>query len=358
MPYASKFTAIITDCRAGGGRYGVVLDHTPFHDGTGGQPPDRGSIGGLDVLDVCPDGGKTVHTLAAALEVGRTVECVLDVRRNFLFRQHHTAEHIFSGIVAARYGFANVGFHIGAGGPVYATLDFNGEWPPGDTPVLEQLVNQAVWENVPVTERLARPDDAYRSKRPLDGGVRLVTVEGYDACACCGSHVRATGEIGAVKIAGCKRHKGGLRVTILCGARALEDYAAKQELLRGLCAGLSATEASLPDRVGELLARTEALGAEAAKLRMKLFERHIRGLERQEPLPWLVWEDAERAELAHMAAALNGMVLLPKEGGGYYAAIASENGRAKELAAGIVGSCGGKGGGGPTLWQGSIERLP
>jgi alanyl-tRNA synthetase len=272
--------------------------------------------------------------------------------------QHHTAEHILSGIVAARYGFANVGFHIGTGDAVYATMDFNGEWPPEDTPLLEYLVNEAVWKNIPVTIRLAGPEDVYRSKIDIGGDIRLVTVEGYDACACSGSHVRFTGEIGAAKIAGVKRHKGGLRVTMYCGARALEDYAAKQGILRGLCAALSSPEESLTSRVRELSERAERQAAELSRLRMKLFERHIQSMERAEPLTWLVWEDAERADLPRMATTLDGMVLLPKEGGGYYAALASKEGYAKELAAKVCVDCNGKGGGSAALWQGTVEKLP
>jgi alanyl-tRNA synthetase len=358
VQYNDCFTATVTDCRPDRDQYAVILDLTEFHDGSGGQPPDRGMIDGLEVLHVYADQRQTLHVLSEPIETGRKVECVIDIKRRFMFMQHHTAEHILSGIVAARYGFTNVGFHIGAGDSLYATLDFDGEWPPADTPVLEYLANEAVWKNVPVTERPALSSDTYRSKKELEGDVRLVTVEGYDACACCGSHVRSTGEIGAIKIADAKRYKGGLRVTIVCGMRAAEDYAAKQEIIRRVCADLSVAEESLAESVRALSARLERQNAELAGLRVKLFERHIQDIERREPLTWVRWDYAERTDLPRMAAMLDGMVLLPKEDGGYYAALASKGGLAKELAAAVTGTCGGKGGGGPTLWQGSIERLP
>jgi len=358
MPYKSEFSATVLECRQEAAGYAVVLDQTLFHDGSGGQPPDGGTVGGQDVLDVYPGGVQTIHVLNAPVEPGRPVACAVDMARRLPFMQHHTAEHIFSGLVAARYGFSNVGFHIGTGASLYATLDFDGAWPVEDTPRLEYLVNQAVWKNVPVTQRLALPEDAYRSKKALDGDVRLVTVEGYDTCACCGSHVNFTGEIGAVKITGVKRYKGGLRVTILCGARALEDHAAKQETIRRLCSDLSSTEETLVGRVQELSSRAEGLGAELSRLRMRYFEQYIADIERSEPLTWLVWEEAARTDLPRMATALDGMVLLSRAEGGYYAALASKDGLAKELAAGLCDICGSKGGGSPTLWQGTLERLP
>ena len=364
MAYTTNFTARVLRCEKTAAGYAVFLDHTLFYAEGGGQPSDRGWIAGAAMADVRNTAEGMAHFVASAIAVGETVACEIDFKRRFSFMQHHTAEHILSGLAERRYGYRNVGFHIGED---CTAVDFDGEWTPEQVSEMEVLVNQAVWDDVPVTEQIIRPgetvDFPYRSKRDIAGDIRVVTVEGCDRCACCGTHVRRTGEIGVVKFIDTKRHRGGIRIFMRCGETALEDYAAKQKIVRGLCAAFSSKEADLMTHAIELLAIKERLVEEVSRMRLRLFKKHIESMEITSPFVWTVWEDAEPKELPAMAAALaelaaGALVLAPRAGGGYYAAVASPSGQAREIAAGLCAACGGRGGGSAVLWQGSLERVP
>ena len=364
MKYETHFTATIIKCEKKNDDYVIFLDNTLFYAEGGGQPSDRGTIAGVALSDVqnTPDG--IAHVVPQPLEVGCLVECEIDFQRRFSFMQHHTAEHILSGLSAKLYGFKNVGFHIGRD---YTTVDFNGELTLKQAGEIEYLVNRAVWDNIPVIEHIIQPEKEtnyqYRSKRDIIGNTRIITIEDYDCCACCGTHVRYTGEIGLIKLTNVKRYKGGVRISILCGAYALEDYATKQQLVRNLCTDLSSTESDLSARISELVVRGERLSNELAQMRLRLFKQHIQNIEITSPLVWVIWEAAETKDIPVMATALaelagDGMVLLPRDGDGYYTAIASSSGKAREIASQICAKYGGRGGGSQMLWQGNLERLP
>ena len=214
------FTAAVLRCDADGERYAVVLDQTLFFPEGGGQPADTGVLGGARVLDVQITQEAIVHYTDAPLTPGAQVRGEIDWPQRFRRMQGHSGEHIISGLIHSEYGLDNVGFHLGQD---TITMDYNGEltWP--QLMHIEQLANEAVYRNVPIrteypsAERLAQM--TYRSKLDLTEDVRIVTVEGYDVCACCAPHVSCTGEIGAIKFTSVMRHRGGIRVTILCGAQ-------------------------------------------------------------------------------------------------------------------------------------------
>ena len=235
------------------GRWLVVLDRTAFFPEGGGQAGDTGTLEEVRVLDTRESGGVIFHVTDGALPAGRTVTGELDRAERFSRMQQHSAEHIVSGLVHTRYGFDNVGFHLGQG---ETTLDFNGELSPEALREIELAANRAVWENVPVTAQLLPPEEAarteYRSKVTITGQVRLVTVQGYDVCACCAPHVSQSGEIGPVRIADAVRYKGGMRLTLLAGDRALKDYEEKSEAVRAVSRTLSVPPETVPDGVVRL----------------------------------------------------------------------------------------------------------
>ena len=136
--------------------------------------------------------------------------------------QQHSGEHMFSGLVHGLFGYDNVGFHIGTEA---VTMDFNGMLTEEDVRRVELLANQAVWRDQPVEAfvpgREALANIEYRSKKEIDGDVRIVRIEGVDTCACCGTHVHTTGAVGQIKVIGVQKYKSGVRVSILCGRRAL-----------------------------------------------------------------------------------------------------------------------------------------
>lgn len=254
-----------------GSRYAVVLDQTVFFPEGGGQPADTGVLGGAHVLDVqlLPD--VIVHYTDAPLTPGTLVRGEIDWPQRFRRMQGHSGEHIISGLIHREFGFDNVGFHLGED---VITMDYNGEltWP--QLMHIERLANEAVYRNVPIRTEYPAPEQLahmeYRSKLDLKEDVRIVTVEGYDVCACCAPHVSHTGEIGAIKFTSVMRHRGGVRVTILCGSDAETDYREKSAQVAALSAQLSVRQADVVPAVQRLLDEIAQQKAAAAELERRL----------------------------------------------------------------------------------------
>ena len=227
--YATNFEAEVADCRKADQGFLVELDRTLFFPEEGGQSPDKGILGGQEVLDVQIDKEGTItHLVGQEMPVGKKVSGSIDWKHRFSNMQQHSGEHIISGLVNKYYQYNNVGFHLG---PDEVTLDFDGTLTPGQLRAIEAEANQAVKKNFPVHISFPDADTLaglnYRSKIELKGAVRIVEFPGYDICACCAPHVRQTGEIGLIKVTGIQSHRGGVRVNILCGDRAIADYTRK-----------------------------------------------------------------------------------------------------------------------------------
>lgn len=250
--YAREFDAEVISCQKGKKGYEVVLSDTAFYPEGGGQPADQGTLGQVNVLDVKRRNGKILHITDAPLEPGMTVHGVLDWERRFDHMQQHSGEHILSGLVHAQFGYDNVGFHMN---DEVVTVDFNGPITWEEAMELEDKVNAYIWtdaesrELYPSEEELKAMD--YRSKIELKGKVRLVEYPGADLCACCGTHVAHTGEIGLMKILSVSRHKDGVRMEMLFGGRAMKDYDRKHLLNTEFSCRLSAK----PYETGEALQR-------------------------------------------------------------------------------------------------------
>ena len=265
------FSATVLRCDPDGERYAVVLDQTVFFPEGGGQPADTGVLGGAHVLDVqlLPDA--IVHYTDAPLTPGAQVRGEIDWPQRFRRMQGHSGEHIISGLIHSEFGFDNVGFHLGED---VITMDYNGEltWP--QLMHIERLANEAVYRNVPIRTEYPAPEQLahmeYRSKLDLKEDVRIVTVEGYDVCACCAPHVSHTGEIGAIKFTSVMRHRGGVRVTILCGSDAETDYREKSAQVAALSAQLSVRQADVVPAVQRLLDEIAQQKAAAAELERRL----------------------------------------------------------------------------------------
>ena len=245
--YAREFDAEVISCQKGKKGYEVVLSDTAFYPEGGGQPAEQ-----VNVLDVKRRNGEILHITDAPLEPGMTVHGVLDWERRFDHMQQHSGEHILSGLVHAQFGYDNVGFHMN---DEVVTVDFNGPITWEEAMELEDKVNAYIWtdaesrELYPSEEELKAMD--YRSKIELKGKVRLVEYPGADLCACCGTHVAHTGEIGLMKILSVSRHKDGVRMEMLFGGRAMKDYDRKHLLNTEFSCRLSAK----PYETGEALQR-------------------------------------------------------------------------------------------------------
>ena len=237
----ARFTARVLSCARDEKGWAVKLDRTAFFPGGGGQEADEGELSGLNLLGLREEGEDVVHLVPEPLEPGALVEGKLNWPLRFARMQGHSGEHILSGTVHRLFGCDNVGFHMGAED---ITIDFNAELSHEDLARAELETNRAVWRNVPVRTLLPSPGELaemeYRSKKELSGEVRIVEIEGVDRCACCAPHVGNTGEVGVVKIIDSMRHRGGTRLSILCGEAALADYEALHRNNAAVSAALSA----------------------------------------------------------------------------------------------------------------------
>ena len=229
------------------------MDQTAFFPEGGGQYADTGSLGEAHVLDVQENDGVIFHRSDAPLLVGSRVEGKIDWSLRFMKMQQHTGEHIVSGLTHRRFGYQNVGFHLGSED---CTMDFNGEITKEQLREIEWEANHAVVRDLAV--EVTYPDErtletlAYRSKIEIEGQVRIVTIPGYDVCACCAPHVKTTGEIGQIRLTDVQRYKGGVRITMLCGVRALEDAQKKSDSTREISAMLCVKEDEISEGVSRL----------------------------------------------------------------------------------------------------------
>jgi alanyl-tRNA synthetase len=225
-----EFEATVIACEEHGGIYAIELDQTAFFPEGGGQYADPGTLGGLIVRDVQIENDRILHITDAPLTVGSTVQGTIDAEERFVRMQNHSGEHILCGIAHKKWGAENVGFHLG---DREMTMDLDIPLTEEQLVELEVAGNRAVWANTAITaeypDEKTLSDLPYRSKLDLTENVRIVTIEGVDACACCAPHVKRTGEIGAIKIVSAIHHKGGMRLWVLCGAWALADYQKKHE---------------------------------------------------------------------------------------------------------------------------------
>lgn len=251
--------------------WAAELDRTAFFPEGGGQYADTGMLGGVRVVDVQEKGEHVLHLLEGPLEPGSHVTGTIDWEERFMKMQQHSGEHIVSGLVHSWFGYNNVGFHLGSED---CTMDFDGELSKEQLAGIEREANRAVWKNLEIQTLYPSKDELdgmeYRSKIEIEGQVRIIVVPGYDVCACCAPHVSRTGEIGLIKLTRVQRYKGGARVTMLCGVRALEDYAVKQEQAGEISALLCAKENEIAESVRHLKEESDSLKYELGEKEKKL----------------------------------------------------------------------------------------
>lgn len=248
------FTSSVISCEpTDDGNYCVLLDATAFFPEEGGQSADKGTLNGLPVLDVQIKNDLIYHYVTEAFPAGSTVTGHVDWEQRFDFMQQHSGEHIISGLVHNRFGYNNVGFHLSNN---EVTLDFNGELTSEQLREIELQANEIIYQNLPVEITYPSKEElsklSYRSKIEIEGQVRIVTIPGVDVCACCAPHVATTGAIGMIKITNCQSHRGGVRLNILCGKRALEDYNKKQDSVTAVSVSLSAKQDLIAEAVLKL----------------------------------------------------------------------------------------------------------
>ena len=302
--HLKEFTGTVLSCEKTGENYTVTLDRTAFFPEGGGQQSDRGYIGGAYISDVQIKNGEILHFADKPLSVGQAYDCKLDFDFRFRNMQNHSGEHIISGIVHRLYGFNNVGFHLGA----EMTMDFDGELTRRQLDEIEDLANKAVYENLPVKAYYPTDEELksldYRSKLDLKENVRIVEIKGVDVCACCAPHVRATGEIGIIKILDFEKYKGGVRLLVKCGADALRDYREKYKNVLEISNLLSAKQPEVSAAVIKLNGQLSAEKAAAAALKKRLIAEKAAGFAPQTDKTAVFENGLDIKELQLLADAL------------------------------------------------------
>lgn len=272
-PYLKAFTAKVLSCGEGKNGFEVTLSDTAFYPEGGGQPADHGKIGEAIVSDTRKVNGAIIHFTDKPLEVGSEVSCSIDWDRRFSNMQNHSGEHLFSGLVNKKFDYDNVGFHMDDD---TITVDFDGPISDEELAELERQTNDAIVSNLPI--EISFPDEEtrktleFRSKKELSGKVRIVDIPGCDRCACCGTHVKTTGEIGAFKVLSSMRHRGGMRIEFVCGLRALADYQRRLTENQKISELLSAKPHEISQAVEKTLNELADRKAEIVALRNEIFE--------------------------------------------------------------------------------------
>lgn len=269
--HRSVFDARVLSCEPWKDGWRIVLDRTVFFPEGGGQYADPGFLGEVEVVDVHEKDGVIYHYTKEPIEAGQKVEGRILWEVRFDRMQQHTGEHIISGLVHQKFGYDNVGFHLGED---YCTMDFNGPITKDQLKEIEQEANRAVFQNLDVISSFPSEEERsrmeYRSKIELSGEVQIITIPGYDVCACCAPHMKKTGEIGMIKLVQMDHYKGGERITMLAGDRALKDYGEKEKNIKEISALLCAKENEAAEAVARLKEEAkeqkERLGALQQKL--------------------------------------------------------------------------------------------
>ena len=359
--HRSTFTAIVQEVRPSGNGYEIILDRTAFFPEGGGQSSDTGSLGGVSVSDVQEIDGKIIHYTDGPLVEGTEVEGCIDWTERFSKMQQHTGEHIVSGLIHKIYGYHNVGFHLGKED---VTMDFNGVITKEQMKEIEYLANEAVFKNIdiqticPSEEELKKM--TYRSKIEIDGQVRIIKIEGYDCCACCAPHMRKTGEIGLIKLTNLQNYKGGVRISMLSGFRALADYSEKETSVKNIAVSFSAKEHEVCDVVEHLKEEKLSLKQEIAKLQMQLLSYKAKDIPEGEKAVCLMERNLsgnEPRELVNLVLERSAgicAVFAGDDENGYRYVIGSKTVDTREAAKLMNEKFHGRGGGKPEMVQGSV----
>ena len=350
-------------------KYDVILEGTLFFPEEGGQTPDKGTLGGYPVVDVQIKDDIITHTIAVPIDgvespfkVGDEISGEIDWAHRFSNMQQHTGEHIFSGLVHKSFGYENVGFHLSDS---IVTMDYDGPLTEDDVRDLEWEANRVIMRQIPVSaaypsdEELAGID--YRCKKELTGAIRIVSIPGVDECACCAPHVRNTAEVGLLKVLDIQNYKGGVRLSILCGFRALLDYRISRRHLRDISHITSAPIYETCDAVQRIKDERDAARFALGEANRRLLAVQIEGIDQDAVSPMIFTEGVDTASIRN---AVNSMtethdgycgIFCGDDEKGYSFIVGSRNLDCNDLAGYFRKRFSAKGGGKREMIQGHLE---
>lgn len=356
----AEFEATVVSCVKNKDRYEVVLDGTYFYPEGGGQPADHGKIDDANVFDVHDKDNEVVHYCDKEVECGKKVKAWVDMERRHRLMQQHSGEHIVSGLIHKHFGYDNVGFHMGSD---CITIDFNGPLTADDLKLVEKEANEAIYRNFDTNIFYPSPEELekleYRSKKALEGDVRIVNFKDCDTCACCGLHVVKSGEIGIIKITGSQNYKGGTRVTMLAGKQAWEDYAVKDSIVHGISNLLSAKPYETKEAVERLMKERNEIKEQLVAAKKQIFELKRDSLKEDETCAVFFEENMEPFELRLFTEMLlekvpSAAVFSGNDEEGYKYAVGSTKTDMSAFIKEANKALGGRGGGRGNIMQGAF----
>ena len=359
-PFQKGFASAVVSCEETKGGYAVVLEETAFYPEGGGQPCDIGTLGSANVLDVREKDGVIVHLCDRPLAAGASVSGKIDWARRFDHMQQHSGEHICSGLICARFHCDNVGFHMGAD---TVTIDFNADISWEELLEIEQTANRYIYEDHPIDIQFHRGAELdkidYRSKKPLEGDVRIVAFPGADCCACCGTHVARSGQVGLVKFLSVQKFRDGVRIEMLAGRRAHRYLSACWEQDVHVAQALSVKPTASLAGVERVLAELSALKLRCARLEESAFAQTAAQYENKGSV-LLFEEEMGSDSLRKLCDAVTKTcggrcAVFAGADGAYKYAIGHTDGDLRELAKTLNAALSGRGGGKPNFVQGSVS---
>lgn len=252
-PYLFEFEANIIDIQEKDNKYYIVLDKTAFYPEGGGQPSDKGTIDGIEVIDVVEDDDTVLHILNKKPK-DTVVKCIVDKERRLDLMQQHTGQHLLSSVFYNLYDGETSSFHLGDD---YVSIDISlSDISQDMLKKVEDITNSYIYRNLDIKSYIVSSDELIRlplrKLPPVSDNIRIVEIDGMDFSPCCGTHVSTTGEIGIIKLLKTEKYKGVTRVYFKCGKRALSDYQLKLDIVSELSKSLSCPETDLIQRVKSL----------------------------------------------------------------------------------------------------------
>ncbi len=272
--YLQHFEAQIVARSTYQGLPAVALDRSAFYPEGGGQPADRGSINEIAVIDVQAEGDLVWHVLAEDAALPDQVDCRLDWQRRFDHMQQHHGQHLLTAAFLALGGPATLSFHLGESS---ASIDLDApELPAELVAAAEELANQVIWEDRPVTARFVSPEELatlpLRKPPTVSGAVRVVSVPDFDYSACGGTHPRSTGGVGLIAVRRWSRQKRATRLEFLCGGRVLRDYRELNAATTRSAGRLSVGRDELEAAIERMQATNEGLRKDLGNVQAQLWD--------------------------------------------------------------------------------------
>lgn len=357
--YLKEYDTKVVSCVKEKDLYKVILEETIFYPEGGGQSSDLGKIEDANVIQVKREKDEIVHYIDSTLEVGQKVHLTIDWARRYDHMQNHTGEHILSGIIQKLYGYENVGFHMDE---EKIQADYDGVLTQENIEEIEYQINEVIHQNIPVVETYPTSEELvnleYRSKKELSGKVRIVSIDGVDICACCGTHVKSTAEVNLIKILSFEKHKTGTRIEMKCGVRAFKDYKMKHNQNTELFQLFSSKPDGVASAVRKQNEEYHALQKQFVELANIYLKQRVDSFEQADfivdilDLPISV--QSIREYVNALTAKASVVCVLTKKDDRYFYMLASEKENVSALSKKMNQVFNGKGGGKDHFAQGSI----